>query len=253
MIADAVRTAGHRTLCGPARRRRSSTAMLTSTLRPSFPEAAGAAAGRRGVVSGVRIHPLPSAAPIRTAQKAATDQPDPYDSRVTLHRAIGPESGLELGYHLAADQRAGDVLAPLPCHGCLEPPYRRLADRTTAIRRDRRGADHRCLPRAVSSIPKGWCCTPTMASLCAPARMLSTLQWLGVVPSFSRPHVSDDNPYSESLFRTLKHTPAYPRLPFARPLGRAALDQSLRRLVQRRTSAQRDPLRHPRRAPLRSR
>ena len=45
--------------------------------------------------------------------------------------------------------------------------------------------------------------------------MLSTLQWLGVVPSFSRPHVSDDNPYSEALFRTLKYTPAYPRRPFA--------------------------------------
>jgi transposase InsO family protein len=30
----------------------------------------------------------------------------------------------------------------------------------------------------------------------------------------SRPHVSDDNPYSEALFRTLKYTPAYPRLPF---------------------------------------
>ena len=45
--------------------------------------------------------------------------------------------------------------------------------------------------------------------------MISTLQWLGVVPSFSRPHVSDDNPYSEALFRTLKHTPAYPRVPFA--------------------------------------
>ena len=44
--------------------------------------------------------------------------------------------------------------------------------------------------------------------------MVSTLQWLGIVPSFSRPHVSDDNPYSEALFRTLKHTPAYPRLPF---------------------------------------
>lgn len=44
--------------------------------------------------------------------------------------------------------------------------------------------------------------------------MISTLQWLGVVPSFSRPHVSDDNPYSEALFRTLKHTPAYPQLPF---------------------------------------
>jgi len=45
--------------------------------------------------------------------------------------------------------------------------------------------------------------------------MISTLQWLGVISSFSRPHVSDDNPYSEALFRTLKYTPAYPRLPFA--------------------------------------
>ena len=45
--------------------------------------------------------------------------------------------------------------------------------------------------------------------------MISTLQWLGIVSSFSRPHVSDDNPYSEALFRTLKHTPAYPHVPFA--------------------------------------
>ncbi len=45
--------------------------------------------------------------------------------------------------------------------------------------------------------------------------MLSTLQRLGVVASFSRPHVSDDNPYSEALFRTLKYRPGYPRRPFA--------------------------------------
>jgi putative transposase len=45
--------------------------------------------------------------------------------------------------------------------------------------------------------------------------MLATLQWLGIVPSFSRPHVCDDNPYSEALFRTLKQTPAYPSTPFA--------------------------------------
>ena len=44
--------------------------------------------------------------------------------------------------------------------------------------------------------------------------MIATLQWLGIVPSFSRPHVSNDNPYSESLFRTLKYTSAYPQLPF---------------------------------------
>lgn len=44
--------------------------------------------------------------------------------------------------------------------------------------------------------------------------MLATLQRLGVVPSFSRPSVSDDNPYSESLFRTMKYRPEYPRQPF---------------------------------------
>jgi hypothetical protein len=31
-----------------------------------------------------------------------------------------------------------------------------------------------------------------------------------VVPSFSRPSVSDDNPFSEALFRTLKYCPEYP-------------------------------------------
>jgi len=40
--------------------------------------------------------------------------------------------------------------------------------------------------------------------------MLATFQKLGVVPSFSRPCVSDDNPYSEALFRTLKYRPQYP-------------------------------------------
>ena len=46
------------------------------------------------------------------------------------------------------------------------------------------------------------------------ATMLATLQKLGVTPSFSRPSVSDDNPYSESLFRTMKYTPAFPAKPF---------------------------------------
>jgi putative transposase len=44
--------------------------------------------------------------------------------------------------------------------------------------------------------------------------MLATLQKLGVVPSFSRPMVSDDNPYSEALFRTMKYRPEYPSRPF---------------------------------------
>jgi putative transposase len=44
--------------------------------------------------------------------------------------------------------------------------------------------------------------------------MLATMQRLGVAPSRSRPSVSNDNPYSESLFRTLKYRPAMPVKPF---------------------------------------
>jgi transposase InsO family protein len=47
------------------------------------------------------------------------------------------------------------------------------------------------------------------------ATMLATLRKLGVLPSFSRPHVSDDNPFSEALFRTMKYRPEYPSQPFA--------------------------------------
>lgn len=43
----------------------------------------------------------------------------------------------------------------------------------------------------------------------------ATLENLGVLMSYSRPHVSDDNPYSESLFGTMKTRPEYPRRPFA--------------------------------------
>lgn len=44
--------------------------------------------------------------------------------------------------------------------------------------------------------------------------MLAKLESLGVMPSFSRPGISNDNPYSESLFRTMKYRPEYPEHPF---------------------------------------
>jgi transposase InsO family protein len=46
------------------------------------------------------------------------------------------------------------------------------------------------------------------------ATMVATLEKLGILPSFSRPSTSDDNAYSEALFRTLKYRPEYPRKPF---------------------------------------
>ena len=47
------------------------------------------------------------------------------------------------------------------------------------------------------------------------AALLSTLRKLKISPSFSRPRTSNDNPYSEALFRTLKYRPCYPSRPFA--------------------------------------
>lgn len=45
--------------------------------------------------------------------------------------------------------------------------------------------------------------------------MLVMLQKLGIIPSFSRPSVSNDNPFSESLFKTVKYCPQYPSKPFS--------------------------------------
>jgi len=47
--------------------------------------------------------------------------------------------------------------------------------------------------------------TPMKAST-----MKAKLEMLGVAASYSRPRVSNDNPYSESLFRTCKYRPNYP-------------------------------------------
>jgi transposase InsO family protein len=45
--------------------------------------------------------------------------------------------------------------------------------------------------------------------------MMAKLQALGITSSFSRPSVSNDNPFSESLFRTLKYRPNFPDACFA--------------------------------------
>lgn len=49
-----------------------------------------------------------------------------------------------------------------------------------------------------------------MKSLTFKAKM----EELGIISSYSRPRVSDDNPYVESLFRTLKYVPSWPQKGF---------------------------------------
>lgn len=45
--------------------------------------------------------------------------------------------------------------------------------------------------------------------------VLAMLHWPGINPSYSRPRVSDDNAYAESLFRTAKYRPEFPAQGFA--------------------------------------
>ena len=52
------------------------------------------------------------------------------------------------------------------------------------------------------------------------ATMLETLYMLGITPSNSRPRVSNDNPYSESIFKTLKYRPNY------QPKGFETIDEA---------------------------
>lgn len=47
------------------------------------------------------------------------------------------------------------------------------------------------------------------------ATMKVTMERLGIIASFSRPRVSNDNPFSEALFRTSKYTPNWPARGFA--------------------------------------
>ena len=45
--------------------------------------------------------------------------------------------------------------------------------------------------------------------------VLAMLNWLGIQPSYSRPRVSDDNAFVESLFKTAKYRPEFPARGFA--------------------------------------
>ena len=66
---------------------------------------------------------------------------------------------------------------------------------------------------------------------------------LGVTKTHSRPHVSDDNPYSESQFRTMKYRPEFPDRFRVHP-GQPCFLSGVFSVVQRRTSPLRPGLAH---------
>ena len=63
------------------------------------------------------------------------------------------------------------------------------------------------------------------------ATMKTTMEKLGITASYSRPRVSNDNPFSEALFRTCKYRPDWPSKGFATTTDAQALGEILRKMV----------------------
>ena len=126
------------------------------------------------------------------------------------------ESGVGLGHHLSPHYRPGDLAVPLPGDRRLEPQSGGLgiAEREDpAIAADL--VSRACLRERISKGRR----RPLIlhadnGNAMRAATLESRLEELGVITSFSRPRVLNDNPYSESLFRTAKYRPDYPSRPF---------------------------------------
>lgn len=75
--------------------------------------------------------------------------------------------------------------------------------------------------------------------------VLAMIYWLGLKASYSRPRVSDDNAFVESLFRTAKYRPEFPAKGFADLEEARQWASSFVHLVQPQSPPQRHPLRQP--------
>lgn len=80
----------------------------------------------------------------------------------------------------------------------------------------------------------------------------ATFEKLGVTPSYSRPRVSNDNAYIESVFGTAKQRPEYPPEGFESLGGSTGMVIGIHHLVQRRAPSQWHSLRHTGRSPCRA-
>lgn len=97
-----------------------------------------------------------------------------------------------------AEVESAEIAADLVQRACLKERYRRPSG----------FGSHQCQqPPLILHADNG--------NAMRAATLESRLEELGVLRSFSRPRVSNDNPYSESLFRTVKYRPDYPNRPFA--------------------------------------
>jgi transposase len=144
----------------------------------------------------------------------------------------GSQSTLELGHHQAARPREMDLLLPLRDPRCVQPLRHRLDGRDARKRgvgqETDRGKLRETTHPARSTHPA--CRSRHLDEFQAGGLLLADI---GVTKTHSRPHVSDDNPYSESQFRTLKVSAGVPR-PLRMHSGQSRFLSEIFSLVQRR-------------------
>ncbi len=144
----------------------------------------------------------------RSAERPAQPRHKP---RALRH---GVQPIVQLGHHVSADADQGHLFLPVLEHGYFF--YRKIVGWQIydAESSDLAGEVMCDICARESIAPNQVVLHSDNGSPMKGATMLTTLQALGVTPSFSRPEVSNDNPFSESLFKTLKYRPAYPRQAF---------------------------------------
>ena len=113
------------------------------------------------------------------------------------------------GHHPAPGAQTLDVLLPLCLARHLQPLRRGLDGCRSGERRARRDADRGNLSQARHRAPGAH---PAFGPRRADDQQATAqlLADLGVTRSLSRPQVSDDNPFSEAQFKTLKYHPGFP-------------------------------------------
>ena len=130
----------------------------------------------------------------------------PTSSRSWWRRA---RRGVELGHHQAGRPLQVDLVPALRDPGRLQPLRRQLAGGQPGVGHIGRSSSltpftpgRRCRQLTIHADRGSSMTSKTVSQL---------LSDLGVLQSHSRPHQSNDNPYSEAQFKTLKYSPTFPK------------------------------------------
>src|ERR1019366_1808095 len=147
----------------------------------------------------------------RTRRRHARTTRSAHPSRIQKTGIAGDraQAVVELGHNQIAWARQVDLLLPLRHPGCLQPLCRRLDGRpaegaTLASKLIEETSDKQLI------LPDQLPIHADRGSSMRSKPVAFLLADLSITKTHSRPYTSNDNPYSESQFRTMKYRPEFP-------------------------------------------